>query len=93
MRHMRIKIFYFMKIKSIKEINNLEGKKVILRADLNVPIKKGKVQDDFKIFATLPTIGYLLKRKAKIMPYTGSRTLIRLAVCALMYFIPLMKRV
>lgn len=45
----------------------LAGKKVILRADFNVPIKNGKVTDDFRIKKTLPTINFLIKKGAKII--------------------------
>ena len=38
-----------------------------MRCDFNVPIKGGKVLDDFKILKTLPTIEYLLKEGAKII--------------------------
>ena len=48
----------------LKEIAN---KRVILRVDFNVPVKNGKVQDDFKIERALPTIDFLLKYKCKIV--------------------------
>ncbi|MFH1427519.1 MAG: phosphoglycerate kinase [Patescibacteria group bacterium] len=56
-----------MKVKTIKQVKNLAGKKVLLRVDFNVPIKNGKIQDDYKIIASLPTIRYLLRYKAKII--------------------------
>lgn len=56
-----------MKIKSIKNVKNLAGKKVILRVDFNVPIENGKIEDDYKIKRTLPTIRFLLKNNAKII--------------------------
>ncbi len=43
------------------------GKIVVVRADLNVPIEDGVVQDDFKISSSLPTIRYLLKHKAIVV--------------------------
>lgn len=46
------------------EINN---KKVILRLDLNVPIKNNEILDQTKIIASIPTIEYLLKRNCHIM--------------------------
>jgi len=56
-----------MNIRSIKEIKNLKNKRVLLRVDFNVPIKNGKVLDDYKIQKSLPTIKYLLKKGAAIV--------------------------
>lgn len=44
---------------------NLKGKKVLVRCDFNVPIKKGKILDDFRIKSEIPTIKYLIKKGAK----------------------------
>ncbi len=52
--------------KTIKDIN-IDGKKVFLRVDFNVPIKDGKVIDDTKIKAALPTINYLLEKKCALI--------------------------
>mgnify|MGYP003962981353 CR=1 FL=1 len=46
---------------------DLKNKRIVLRVDFNVPIIKGKVQDDFKIERALPTIKYLIKQKCKIV--------------------------
>ncbi len=54
-------------MKSIKDLKSLSGKSVILRADLNVPIKNGVVLDDFRIKKILPTILYLQKKGAKVI--------------------------
>jgi phosphoglycerate kinase len=43
------------------------GKRVVLRVDFNVPIEDGKVKDDSRIRATLPTIRYLLERNAALV--------------------------
>lgn len=53
-------------MKSIVDFN-VEGKKVLVRCDFNVPIKKGEVLDDFRIRQTIPTIEYLIKKRAKII--------------------------
>ena len=52
--------------KTIKDYN-LEGKKVIIRVDFNVPIKDGEIQDDNRIKQSLETINYALKHNAKII--------------------------
>ncbi|MEF8822690.1 MAG: phosphoglycerate kinase [Desulfohalobiaceae bacterium] len=44
---------------------NLEGKTVLLRLDLNVPLKEGSIQDDSRLQAALPTLEYLLQRADK----------------------------
>lgn len=52
---------------------DLAGKRVFIRADLNVPVKEGKVTSDARIRASLPTIELALKQGAKVMvTSTGS---------------------
>jgi len=46
---------------------DLAGKRVFIRADLNVPVKDGKVTSDARITASMPTILYALKAGAKVM--------------------------
>ncbi|ATM98205.1 MULTISPECIES: phosphoglycerate kinase [Proteus] len=46
---------------------DLAGKRVLIRADLNVPVKDGKVTSDARIRASLPTIEAALKQGAKVM--------------------------
>lgn len=43
------------------------GKRVFLRCDLNVPLKEGKITDDGRIRASLPTIKYLLDKGASLV--------------------------
>lgn len=59
-----------MKIKSIRNVKNLAGKTVLLRADFNVSIKDGRIKDDYKIVASLPTIRFLLRHKTRIIIIT-----------------------
>ena len=46
---------------------DLKGKRVLIRCDLNVPIKEGKVTSDARIKASMPTIEHCLKAGAKVM--------------------------
>jgi phosphoglycerate kinase len=46
---------------------DLSGKRVLIRADLNVPVKDGKVSSDARIRATLPTIERAMKAGARVM--------------------------
>ncbi|MFH4535752.1 phosphoglycerate kinase [Vibrio diabolicus] len=46
---------------------DLAGKRVFIRADLNVPVKDGKVTSDARIIASLPTIKHCLEAGAKVM--------------------------
>ena len=51
---------------TLKDIE-LEGKKVLVRADFNVSIKNGMVEDDTRLKATIPTINFLLEKNCKII--------------------------
>lgn len=46
---------------------DLKGKRVFIRADLNVPVKDGKVTSDARITASMATINHCLKQGAKVM--------------------------
>jgi len=46
---------------------DLAGKRVLIREDFNVPLKNGEVADDTRIRASLPTVEYALKARAKVM--------------------------
>ena len=51
---------------SLQEID-VKGKRVFLRCDLNVPLKDGKITDDGRIRASLPTINILLNGGASLV--------------------------
>jgi phosphoglycerate kinase len=53
--------------KTIKDLNNLQGKKVMVRVDFNVPVSNGEVQDVNRIVQSLPTLEYLKEQGAKII--------------------------
>ncbi len=55
-----------MKFKKLTDFD-LAGKRVFIRADLNVPVKDGKVTSDARITASMPTIMHCLKAGAKVM--------------------------
>jgi len=54
-------------LRTIDSLGELAGKRVILRCDLNVPLKDGVITDDGRIRASLPTINALLHRGAKVV--------------------------
>ena len=55
-----------MTIKTMKDVD-LKGKRVLIREDLNVPVKDGKVTSDARIQAALPTIRYAMEQGARVM--------------------------
>lgn len=55
--------------KTIRDYD-LEGKKVLIRCDFNVPIKEGKIVDDNRIVMSLKTIQYALDHKAKVVLFS-----------------------
>ena len=52
---------------SIKDQKNLSKKKVLLRLDLNVPLKKGSITDETRINKIIPIIDFLIKEQSKII--------------------------
>jgi len=56
-----------VKINKLDENLNIEGKRVLLRVDFNVPINDGAITEDSRIEKILPTIKFLINKKAKII--------------------------
>ena len=54
-------------MKYIKDQENLNEKRVLLRLDLNVPLKSGIITDQTRIDKILPIINFLIKKKSKIL--------------------------
>lgn len=52
---------------TIANLKDLEGKKVLIRVDFNVPLKGEEVRDDNRVVAALPTIKAILAMKAKVV--------------------------
>ena len=48
---------------NIKDHENLNNKKILLRLDLNVPLKEGLISDETRIDKIIPTIKFLIKKK------------------------------
>ena len=55
-----------MEKKTVRDMN-VKGKKILVRCDFNVPMKDGKIQDDTRIKAAIPTIQYLMDQGAKVV--------------------------
>ena len=53
--------------KSVDDLKNLKGRRVLVRCDFNVPLKNGVITDDTRIVAALPTIQKLINEGAKVI--------------------------
>ena len=58
---------HMVKINQLDENLNIEGKRVLLRVDFNVPINDGAITENSRIEKILPTIKFLINKKAKII--------------------------
>lgn len=53
-------------VPQLEDLPDVSGRSVLLRADFNVPITEGAIDDDLRIRAALPTIAWLQERGAKV---------------------------
>ncbi len=53
--------------RTLKDMPELRGKRVLVRAEFNVPVKDGKAGDRFRIESAVPTLQYLSDRGAKVI--------------------------
>ncbi|MBU6330080.1 MAG: phosphoglycerate kinase [Acidobacteria bacterium] len=59
-----------MSVPTLEDLGDVAGRRVLLRADFNVPIADGEIVDDFRIRAALPTIEWLTGRGATVTACT-----------------------
>ena len=51
----------------LEDLGDVEGKRVLVRVDFNVPLRNGEITDDLRIKAALPTLRWLKKRGASVV--------------------------
>ncbi|MEV7692057.1 phosphoglycerate kinase [Microbacterium sp. NPDC089189] len=56
-----------MALRTLDSLGSLAGRRVIVRADLNVPLRDGVITDDGRVRATLPTLNALLNQGARVV--------------------------
>ena len=56
-----------MSLRTIESLGDLTGKRVLVRCDLNVPLKDGQITDDGRIRASLPTLNALINSGARVV--------------------------
>lgn len=54
-------------MRTLSDLPNLDGKRVVIRCDFNVPLDGTRITDDGRIAASLPTIKYLVEKGAKVV--------------------------
>ena len=55
-----------MTLRTLDSLGSLEGKRVIVRCDLNVPLRDGIITDDGRVRASLPTLNALINAGARV---------------------------
>ena len=75
-----------MTLRTLEHLGEVDGARVFLRADLNVPMREGVVSDDSRIVAVIPTVNELLERGARLIcashlgrPHGGVREDLKMA--------------
>ncbi len=56
-----------MNYKTLADLPDISGKKIVVRLDYNVPIEDGKIADDYRIKKSLPTLNFLQSKGAKVV--------------------------
>ncbi|MFF2633697.1 phosphoglycerate kinase [Microbacterium sp. NPDC058021] len=56
-----------MALRTLESLGSLAGKRVIVRADFNVPLKDGVITDDGRVRAALPTLNHLINQGARVI--------------------------
>ncbi|WP_439593156.1 phosphoglycerate kinase [Microbacterium sp.] len=56
-----------MALRTLDSLGSLAGKRVIVRCDLNVPLKDGRITDDGRVRASLPTLNALIDQGARLV--------------------------
>ena len=55
-----------MNTKTLRDVD-VQGKRVLMRVDFNVPVKEGKIKDDTRIVGALPSIRYVIEHGGRLV--------------------------
>ena len=66
-----------MALRTLESLGSLAGTAVVVRCDLNVPLKDGEITDDGRIRASVPTIQALLDENARVVRIEPSEVLVK----------------